>query len=388
MTGGRVARRLEEVTTTEPAAEPPVAGHLGAVSPGNASGAPTLDGSASPGAGHAPGRRPRLEAGDDHLDEASAGLVLHRVLATAARTFLLNDLGDEAADEGLRSGTLGALDQSPGDLPLWARSLAEPLAGTERRDTPLERVHQSRVAMRRIRSNLRTYRLLLAPAWGTSLRAELAWYGNLLGHSRDLDLLADLLASRGAEVLEDGELAELTAVVDAQRRAALAEVDAERAGSRRRQLVQQMLVLWEGPAYKAKAAKPATEVLPRMLERTWRDVRGAARTARKHSTDAHLHGLRIRLKDLRYGCETAALVEGKPARRTAKAAERLQTKLGDLHDAVFSIEWLEAVAAEHPDLAAPAATLVEVQRRTATDCRKGWRHDLKEIDRRWRRWHD
>lgn len=282
MTYDRAARRLEEVTTTEPAAEPPAADPLGTVSPDTASGAPTRDGLAAAGDRHAPGRRPRLGPEDDHVGEPSAGLVLHRVLATAARTFLLNDLGDEPADERRRGGTLGALDPSPDDLPLWARSLAEPLAGTERRDTQLERVHQSRVAMRRIRSNLRTYRLLLDPAWGTSLRAELAWYGNRLGHSRDLDLLADLLARRGADALENGELAELTAIVDAQRRAALAAVDAERAGSRRHQLIQQMLVLWEGPSFKAKAARPATEVLPRMLERTWHDVRG--RPARPAST--------------------------------------------------------------------------------------------------------
>ena len=85
-----------------------------------------------------------------------------------------------------------------------------------------------------------------------------------------------------------------------------------------------------------------------MLHRAWHDLRGAARTARKEPTDANLHKLRIRLKDLRYGCETVALVEGGPARKTARAAERLQSKLGDLHDACFSIDWFEELADEPP----------------------------------------
>ena len=67
--------------------------------------------------------------------------------------------------------------------PVWAESAASELDGSQRATTQTERIHQSRVAMRRIRSNLRTFRLLLDPAWGTSLRAELGWYGNCLGQA-------------------------------------------------------------------------------------------------------------------------------------------------------------------------------------------------------------
>ena len=123
-----------------------------------------------------------------------------------------------------------------------------------------------------------------------------------------------------------------------------------------------------------------------MLHRAWHDVRGAARAARKDPSDANLHKLRIRMKDLRYGCNTVALVDGGPARKTAKAAERLQVKLGDLHDAVFSIEWLQALAVERRDLARPIELLVAVQQDAASTARKGWKRDLKDIERRWRRW--
>ncbi len=123
-----------------------------------------------------------------------------------------------------------------------------------------------------------------------------------------------------------------------------------RSGLRHDRLAEQMMVLWEGPEFKPKAKRPAEDVLPAMLQRAWRDLSGTARTARKSPSDANLHAVRIRLKDMRYGCETVALVEGAPARKTARAAERLQSKLGDLHDAVYSLDWLETLADARADL--------------------------------------
>ena len=327
----------------------------------------------------------RLRA-DDVFPHPTAGMVLHRVLAMSARTFLLNDRGEEDDDEGMRTGTVDALHLSLDAHPLWAQSAVESPRGTLRHDDETERIHQTRVSMRRIRSNLRSFRLLLDPDWGTALRGELGWYGNELGKSRDLDLLGSVIAERGPEVLDASELARMSAVVDWRREQVTGELMADRSSPRRFELTEQMKVMWEGPDFREQAAKPAIEVLPAMLHRSWRDLRGAARKARKDPSDIHLHQLRIRLKDLRYGAETLALIEGGPARKTAKAAERLQSKLGDLHDAVFSIAWLESLAAEQPDLADAAERLVAVQRNLAEATRKGWKRDLKVVERRWRRW--
>src|ERR1700733_6007332 len=276
--------------------------------------------------------------------DPTAGMVLHRVLAMAARTFLLNDMGDELLDEAQRYATIEALSLRMGTPPLWAQSAAEALDGTQRRHTEVERIHQSRVALRRIRSNLRTFRLTLDPAWGTALRAEAAWYADRLGEARDLHIIREVVTKRGPDVLGTEDVLALEAEIAERTAIALADIRGERVKPRRFQLTEQLMVLWDGPAFKPKAQRPAIEVLPRMLDRTWRDVRGAGRTARKNPTDTNLHSLRIRLKDLRYGCETVALVEGGPARKTAKACERLTSKLGDLHDACYSIDWLEGLA--------------------------------------------
>jgi CHAD domain-containing protein len=60
--------------------------------------------------------------------------------------------------------------------------------------------------------------------------------------------------------------------------------------------------------------------------------------------------------------------------------------LGDLHDAVFSIGWLETLAKEQPDLADAAERLVAHQRQVVAETRKGWKRGLKDVERRWRRW--
>jgi CHAD domain-containing protein len=323
---------------------------------------------------------------DDALSNPTAGMVLHRVLAQAARTFLLNDMDDELVDSPSPGGTADPLSGRLADRPLWAQSAAISLKGTQRRTSEVERVHQSRVALRRIRSNLRTFRLALDPTWGTSLRAELAWYGGRLGQVRDLHILRDIVTIKGPEVIDPESVDRLDSVVGVRMAAALADIATERGGARRFQLNEQMMVLWDGPEFKAKALKPANEILPVMLHRAWHDLRGAARTARKDKSDANLHNLRIRLKDLRYGCETVAMVEGGPAKKTARAAERLQSKLGDLHDACYSIDWFEDLAHDHRDLREPVAALVEMQHDAATVARKGWNRELKVIERRWRRW--
>lgn len=320
------------------------------------------------------------------LGQPTGGMVLHRVLARSARTFLLNDMGDELVDGSSRCDTVDSISVRMGTRPLWAQSAVGALNGTQRRATETEQIHQSRVALRRIRSNLRTFRLALDPVWGTSLRAEVAWYSGRLGQLRDLHVLRDIVCINGPEVIDLEQVTLLDALIADRMADAFADIATERGGARRIQLTEQMMVLWEGPHFRAKARKPATDVLPPMLQRSWHDLRGATHAARKDPSDANLHKLRIRLKDLRYGCETVALVEGGPARKTARSAERLQSKLGDLHDACFSIAWFEDLAAQRTDLAGPIGELITVQVDAAEAARKGWKRELKDIERRWRRW--
>ena len=78
---------------------------------------------------------------------------------------------------------------------------------------------------------------------------------------------------------------------------------------------EQMMVLWDGPEFKPKASGRPTRSCRRCC--TGPGTTSGARPAPPARTrrDANLHKLRIRLKDLRYGCETVALVDGGPAQQ-------------------------------------------------------------------------
>ncbi len=203
-----------------------------------------------------------LSTAPEHFPQPTAGMVLHRVLAMSARTFLLNDMGDELVDDQSRTGTLEALTTKMGTRPLWAQSALESLEGTERRLTETDRIHQSRVAMRRTRSNLRTFRLVFDPSWSTALRAELAWYGDRLGESRDLHILRGIIDAKAPAVMDADQVDQLGAVVTERLAKTMADIANERGKARRFQLTEQMMGIWDRPHFKAKATKPAEEVLP------------------------------------------------------------------------------------------------------------------------------
>src|SRR5687767_12432450 len=82
-----------------------------------------------------------------------------------------------------------------------------------RLDTDPEGVHQARVATRRLRSDLRTFRPLVDAAWSSSLRDELGWLADLLGDVRDGDVLLERLRHRVAELPDAHERDSAVAVL-------------------------------------------------------------------------------------------------------------------------------------------------------------------------------
>ncbi|HEY8739169.1 MAG TPA: CHAD domain-containing protein, partial [Candidatus Dormibacteraeota bacterium] len=72
-------------------------------------------------------------------------------------------------------------------------------AGVRRGDDS-ESVHQARVATRRLRSDLVTFKTLLEPDPVAAMRDELKWVGGLLGDVRDTDVLLERMAGRLREI--------------------------------------------------------------------------------------------------------------------------------------------------------------------------------------------
>jgi CHAD domain-containing protein len=202
-------------------------------------------------------------------------------------------------------------------------------------DPAVDDVHQARVATRRLRSDLKTFGAILDPIWREHIRSDLKWLGAILGELRDRDVLSDGFAhapipiSQRLAVQRVNAGRRLAEVLSSERYVNL--VDSLHAGSERLALA---------PAAEREAQRSAADVLPTLVGARWRAVRRQVRRAGRRPSATQLHQIRIKSKQLRYAAEAATPVIGKPAQRTASAAEHVQTVLGEHHDAVAAEAWL------------------------------------------------
>lgn len=219
-----------------------------------------------------------------------------------------------------------------------------------REDTP-DAVHQMRVAVRRLRSALTTFRPLFDREVTEPIRAELQWLGTVLGPARDLEVLRDRL---GGLLAEDGVAdRRLRGQVDrtllARRRAARRRLLAELDGVRYFRLLDALDALMAQPPLRERAGRTAGGVLPPLVARSWKRLHRAADTALADDLPAsqratHLHDARKKAKRARYAAEAVRPHFGKPAKRFGKGMKRLQTVLGHAQDSVVASAELAGLA--------------------------------------------
>jgi CHAD domain-containing protein len=269
-----------------------------------------------------------------------------------------------------------------------ARSVAHLLRhdAVVRIDTDPEGVHQARVATRRLRSDLRTFRELLDPVWTDSLREELRWLGNALGEARDTDVLLSRLRGRVAGIAATEAPGAAEAVETLERRdkeihaALLVVLRSERYVT----LLDRLVAAANAPVLLPAADGPAAEQLSPLVRRPWKKLRQAVRAAGDEPSDEALHEIRIRAKRARYAAEAVAPVRGAAARRFASAAAKLQEVLGEHHDAIVAENWLRGWAFEDrsPDGAFAAGILAGIERAAAIEARAGWWKAWRRLDKR------
>jgi CHAD domain-containing protein len=182
---------------------------------------------------------------------------------------------------------------------------------------------------------LKTFGAIIDPVWREHVRSELKWLGAILGELRDRDVLSDgftrvpIAITQRLAVQRVDAGRRLAQVLASERYVNL--VDRLHAGSERLPLAA---------TAQREAQRSAAEVLPSLVGARWRAVRRQVRRAGRRPSATQLHQIRIKSKQLRYAAEAATPVIGKPAQRTASAAENVQTVLGEHHDAVAAEAWL------------------------------------------------
>ena len=192
-------------------------------------------------------------------------------------------------------------------------------------------LHQTRVALRRLRSAFSIFKPVVGDDLFEHLRGELRWLAGTLGEARNIDVLLARIGSRRLakplRIAREAAYAQVHAALDSQR-ARLLMID----------LVEWIaLGPWRSDAARAEVRDAElTGFAGDVLERYRRKVkRGGRKLARLD--DDHRHKVRIEAKKLRYAVEFFASLYAKPKaqRRHAKflgALEGLQSNLGDLND--------------------------------------------------------
>jgi CHAD domain-containing protein len=245
--------------------------------------------------------------------------------------------------------------------------------GVRTGDDP-EDVHQARVATRRLRSDLRTFRPALDPEWVDATRGQLRWLGQTLGEVRDRDVLIERLRGDVASVPSQDQKAgrDLLARLEEERgQAHRAALDALRS-DRYVALVEELVQAATNPPTGELAAATGRDLARRMVRRSWRRLSRGVSALPEEPDDSQLHRIRILAKRCRYAAEAVAPVAGKPAERLASAVSGVQTVLGDLHDAVVAQQWLRNSVRRSAAQAFVAGQLTAIERQRAEADRRAW----------------
>jgi len=263
-------------------------------------------------------------------------------------------------------------------------------------DPSAEAIHQTRVAARRLRSDLNTFKALLDPLWVAHARSDLKWVGDALGLVRDADVLREHLGQPGSSTTEEPNGASsLHHGLREQRLEGTETLTRVLESERYLVLLDKLNAAAEWPPFFSSRRQSrhdlvngrASKTLPKTVERPLRKMNKEAQRAGEKPTNRQLHKIRVRAKQIRYAAEVATPVIGKPAIHLARAAESLQTVLGEHHDAVVAEEWLRKRARGASwKVAFTAGELASEQNRRQQHFRKGWRAHLKKVDRSAQRW--
>lgn len=220
-----------------------------------------------------------------------------------------------------------------------------------RLDAP-DAVHKMRVATRRLRSALTTFKPLFTADVVRPLRAELKWLAGELGAARDAEVMRDRVrtaveAEETAAAL--GSVGEAAAAeLDEAYRSAHARVLAELDDDRYHRLLAGLEELVTSPPLTERSTAPAGKALPPLVAASYAGVRRLVEDAAARPPGAEreelLHDARKAAKASRYAGESVSRVFGADALAFAEAMEAVQEALGEHQDSVLTRERLRDLA--------------------------------------------
>ncbi len=253
-----------------------------------------------------------------------------------------------------------------------------------------EGVHKARVATRRLRSDLRTFKPLIDRPWAAGLRARLRDLADHLGQVRDADVRHQLLRRTLAAhpEIDDDAGHEVLDLLSRQRQQAMDALDVHLDRPETDQLLNDLVAAAADPPTTPAADEPAKQQLPDLVNRPWWRLRRAVHKLGRNPRPKALHKVRILTKRTRYATEAVAPAFGLKTRRFAEALATLQDTLGDLNDASVANDWLNHNTPEFTPHAAFAAGRLSQTLHDAAAGRQQWRRQWSKIEGRRPSWID
>lgn len=247
-------------------------------------------------------------------------------------------------------------------------------------------VHHARVAVRRLRSDVRTFRALLDAAWVDDLRERMRWLQDGFSAARDADVLLERARRDAGAILAPDERAldDGLAPLREARAAAYQRLAANLRDDRYAALLCELHAAADRLPFTARAEEPAGALAAQIIAGAWSTLRKRVRARTRPPADHELHRIRIAAKRLRYASEAFIPVVGRRARRLARSAGRLQATLGEQHDAAGAVARMRALAddAQRAFLAGELAAVAAIAARAG---RRAWRGAWRETRARYRR---
>ena len=256
-------------------------------------------------------------------------------------------------------------------------------------DDPVEAVHELRVAIRRVRADLRIFAKAFDPNWLNATKQQLRELARVVGEARDLDVifgrLVQLVAALPESDQRDAET--LLSQLRRDRGAALQRVLAALRARDHAAAIEDLAMIGARRPLAADADDVAIDDLVAATRRQWRRLRKSVRSAEALPSAENLHAVRVRAKTLRYSLETLEPVLDKSARRHAKSLVALQNHLGEMQDAVVIERWLREFRDTGRGDVFLIGELVGIERAREEWFRATWRERWSRASRkRRRRW--
>jgi CHAD domain-containing protein len=294
-------------------------------------------------------------AADDELLEAMDAHLRDRGLHEARNAPTLAQVLDLQPGAARSSGTTPTVRSPAGDVVLdHLREQVEQVATQDlpvRLDAP-DAVHRMRVATRRLRSALTTFKPLFEKDVVRPLRGELKWLAAELGAARDAEVMRDrvrrAVESESATVEPGPAAAVADQDLSQSYRSAHDRVLDELDGERYHALLENLHALVTTPPLTKEAAARAGRVLPRLVGRSYTEVRRIVKKSENtppgDEREELLHDARKAAKRARYAGESVSGTFGKDAVAFAEAMEGVQEALGEHQDSVLTRERLRELA--------------------------------------------